>query len=164
MRRSLRVYLGCGLSVLLLVMAILAGCSSTPAPTKAPTAAPAPAPAPPQVIKVKFSTYLVPAPYAQSIATDWWASEIKKRTNGLVDISLTYGGALTKSGEELEQIKSGLIDTSWLLSMSFSSMVPLSNFGWALPFAPGDPTIVAKAATKVYQSVPALTDEVMKYN
>ena len=146
--------------------------TSAPAPTAAPAATQAPAPttAPPaasdgEVFELKYSSPLSPPPFLISEVQKWWADEVARRSNGrIVWTDFYWSGALTKAGETLEAVQVGLADAGMVALPYYPGKLPLGNWTYAVPFGPGDPSLILSAAQRLYDEVPALREEVEAYN
>jgi TRAP-type C4-dicarboxylate transport system substrate-binding protein len=94
---------------------------------------------------------------------DWWAKEVEKRTNGAVKFKLFWAGSLVKATEELDAVKSGLIDFAPVTVGDYSSKLPLANLFYSIPFGPDQET-VAKIVDVLYNEFPAMRHEIEQYN
>ena len=62
--------------------------------------------------------------HAGSQVDKWWAEEIKKRTNGEVEIKLFFGGALGKAQENLPLLQQGALDMAMMSPGYFPAQLP----------------------------------------
>lgn len=62
--------------------------------------------------------------HAGSQVDKWWAEEIKKRTNGEIEIKLFFGGALGKAQENLGLLQQGAIDVAMMSPGYFPAQLP----------------------------------------
>lgn len=112
-----------------------------------------------------------PADASIWIATmrDFLAPEIAKRveqkTGHKIEWVNAYGGAVCKLGECLEAVESGLVDIADLHVPFEPTKLMAHNFPYFVPFGTPDPVIAARAARKVYDTVPDLKKMLeTKYN
>lgn len=103
-----------------------------------------------------------PADAAVWISTmrDFLAPEIAKRveqkTGHKIEWVNAYGGSVCKLGECLEAVESGLVDIADLHVAFEPTKLMAHNFPYFVPFGTPDPVIAARAARKVYDTVPDL--------
>ncbi len=99
---------------------------------------------------------------------DFFAPEIAKRveqrTRHKIEWVHAYGGALCKLGECLEAVESGLADVADVVSTFEPTKLMAHNFSFFVPFGATDPLLAARAALKVYDTVPDLKKILDKYN
>lgn len=100
---------------------------------------------------------------------DFLAPEISKRveqrTGHKIEWTNAYGGSLCKLGECLEAVESGLIDVADLQVPFEPAKLMAHNFSYFVPFGSPDPEVAARAARKVYDTVPGLKKTLeQKYN
>lgn len=112
-----------------------------------------------------------PADAAVWITTmrDFLAPEIAKRveqkTGHKIEWVNAYGGSVCKLGECLEAVESGLVDIADLHVAFEPTKLMAHNFPYFVPFGTPDPVVAARAARKVYDTVPGLkTILETKYN
>jgi TRAP-type C4-dicarboxylate transport system substrate-binding protein len=90
---------------------------------------------------------------------DFFAAEVAKRAEKAghkIDWVSAYGGSVCKLGECLEAVESGLLDVGELQVPFEPTKLVAHNFGYFVPFAAPDPVQAARAARKVYDTVPGL--------
>lgn len=122
-------------TVVIAISLILSACAK-PAPPPAPappTPAPAPTPAPPpkppmEPVTLMFngSIYRPATVYGETIL--WFCDEVTKRTDGLVKFEHVWAFALTKPGEEIDAINTGLSDLTFFPAVYYPSRLFLYNF------------------------------------
>jgi TRAP-type C4-dicarboxylate transport system substrate-binding protein len=100
---------------------------------------------------------------------DFMAPEIAKRvaakTGHKIEWVSAYGGSVCKLGECLEAVESGLVDIADLHVPFEPTKLMAQNFPYFVPFGTPDPVVAARAARKVYDSVPELKKMLeTKYN
>jgi TRAP-type C4-dicarboxylate transport system substrate-binding protein len=91
---------------------------------------------------------------------DFLAPEIAKRveqkTGHKIEWVSAYGGSVCKLGECLEAVESGLVDIADLHVAFEPTKLMAHNFPYFVPFGTPDPVVAARAARKVYDTVPDL--------
>ena len=102
-----------------------------------------------------------PADAAVWITTmrDFLAPEIAKRVEKIghkIEWVNAYGGSVCKLGECLEAVESGLVDIADLHVAFEPTKLMAHNFPYFVPFGTPDPVVAARAARKVYDTVPDL--------
>lgn len=68
-----------------------------------------------QVIKLKAANYL-PVTHKMSLLTEWFCEEVKKRTNGRVEIAYYPGGTLLTPVKMYDGVLSGIADIGFPIS------------------------------------------------
>ncbi|MCI0500086.1 MAG: TRAP transporter substrate-binding protein DctP [Planctomycetales bacterium] len=149
----------------LVIMALgMGGCTKKTEPAApsqeqpAPPATPAQEPAQPvaapseAAIKLSYSIFFPPT-HIQCKTAETWAEEIKKRTNGKVEITLYPGGTLTKAPQVYEGVVNGVSDIGMSCFAYTPGQFPLLE-GLDLPL--GYPT--GTAATQIANEM------IAKYN
>lgn len=94
---------------------------------------------------------------------EWWASEVEKRTSGAVTFRLFWAGSLVKAKDELESLRSGLIDLAPVTVGDYPSRLPMANVFYAVPFGP-DQEVAGKIADTLYNEFPAMQKEIEQCN
>ena len=90
----------------------------------------------PAVAKVKLrANSQWPETHSGSQVDKWWAEEIKKRTNGEVEIQLFFGGALGKAKENLELLRTNAIDIAMMSPGYFPAQLPMHAAPNSIPMA-----------------------------
>ena len=87
----------------------------------------------------------------------WLGSEITKRTNGRVTFKYAWSGAMTRGGQELDSVKSGLSGIINVPVALYADKLPLTNFTNAIPFS-------MEGAEKKYPIFRKLFDEFPQFN
>lgn len=100
-----------------------------------------------------------PETHAGSQVDKWWAEEIKKRTNGEVDIQLFFGGALGKAKENLELLRSGAIDIAMMSPGYFPAQLPMHAAPNSIPMAMESVDQATELMERLMDEVPELEDE-----
>lgn len=100
--------------------------------------------------------------------SDYFCKEVVKRvnerTNYRLELSEHWAGSVAKLGEELESAEIGLLDMAGIIVPFEPTKLYLHNYGYNIPFFPGDPKVNARINTKLYREFPALKNEFRKYN
>jgi TRAP-type transport system periplasmic protein len=65
----------------------------------------------------------------------WFGNEVTKRTNGQVTFRYAWSGAMTKGGQELDSVKSGLSGIVNVPVALYADKLPFTNFSNAIPFS-----------------------------
>jgi TRAP-type C4-dicarboxylate transport system substrate-binding protein len=75
-----------------------------------------------------------------------------------------WGGSIAKLGEVLEAIESNLLDLGYIVYVFEPSKLMLQGMTYRMPFQSGDPILVSKATTYVYNKYPQFKRDFLKYN
>ncbi len=130
---------------------------------------PSPAPAAAkEVIKLKIGS-------GHPLATDWikftsdfFCKELVKRVNERtkykLELSEHWAGSVAKLGEELESAEIGILDMAAIIAPFEPTKCYLHNWGYNIPFLPGDPRMAGRIVLKLYKNFPVFSDELKKYN
>ena len=108
-------------------------------------------------------------------ATDWvrflsdffckeTVKRVDQRTNYRLELAEHWGGSVAKLGEELEAVEIGILDMAGVITPFEPTKLYLHNYGYNIPFFPGDARIASRINQKLYKNIPALKDEFKKYN
>lgn len=124
-------------------------------------AATAPAPAKAEAeFKLRYSD-LGPPRGSRPEAMMWWADEIKKRTNGRVEIEFFWSQSLVKAKDTMKAIGSGLIETGTVLGVYTPADVPVWNIG-NVPFLFRDNWVGMRSMAELRKMRPELELEAQK--
>lgn len=132
MKRYLTVVL-----VVVTIALIVAGCapSQTPAAPTTPATSPAATPTPAKSIELKLAT-LWPKHAANTVA-EWYTTELEKRTQGRVKMTV-YPGTLGTAGELIGNVQKGVADIGVVFPSFSAGQLPMWDvFGVPLLFGPG---------------------------
>lgn len=88
----------------------------------------------------------------------WWADEIKKRTNGKVQIKFYWSQSLVKAKETLKAVGAGLVDTGTVLGLYTPADLPIWNLSNA-PFGGRDPWVGMRTWQDLRKESPELQKE-----
>jgi TRAP-type C4-dicarboxylate transport system substrate-binding protein len=97
--------------------------------------------------------------FAGSKVDMWWADEIKKRTNGEVEIKLFFGGALGKAQENLPLLQEGAIDIAMMSPGYFPAQLPFHAAPNSIPMAMSKVDEATELMERLMAEVPAFDDE-----
>ena len=115
--------------VILVIITVIMGCSTpSPAPAPAPTPKPDQAPPPASVkpIEMKIFNHEPPGSFLNQMF-DQYIKEVEKRTDGRVKLTNYPGQTLGKLPDQWEMLKSGVGDISWVFSIFYKGVFPLSD-------------------------------------
>jgi TRAP-type C4-dicarboxylate transport system substrate-binding protein len=87
----------------------------------------------------------------------WFGSEVTKRTNGRVTFKYAWSGSMTKGGQELDSVKSGLSGIVNVPVALYADKLPFTNFSNGIPFS-------MEGAEKKYPIFRKLFDEFPQFN
>ncbi len=154
-----RLYL---LAVTLCVVTLLIFGCATPTPTQAPTQAPTPTPTQtPVELKLAFHATTGNA-LADSI--EWWASEVEKRTNGMVKTKIYYGGSLVGATEMLDAARMGTADLATIINVYFLDAIGLSLYYDPVPFEPTHCVDFVEPSWKLFDEFPEMGQQFLNAN
>ena len=86
-----------------------------------------------QEIKLKFSHLVPPSHIQHANVIVPWVEEVKRRTNGRVEITVFPGASLCKPAQQYECAKSGIADIAWAVTGWTPGRFPLTSV-LELPF------------------------------
>lgn len=89
---------------------------------------------------------------------------VKEKTGHTVVFTEAYGGTVAKPNETLSAVDTGLLDIGILCVCFELSRMSLNNFPYWVPFGPPSSEVANRAARKVYDEYPQLTDNLKKQN
>lgn len=93
----------------------------------------------------------------------FFGDQVEKRTNGLIKFTYVWSNALTKSGEEVDAVNTGLCDIVNLVPGFYPKKFYLQSVNKGVAFVlPPDLNIRAEVLRKIYKQVPALEQELEK--
>jgi len=110
------------------------------------------------------ATCNVPATQPPARAMKYWGDLITKRTNERINFRYFWAGALTKAGEELEAVQSGMANVGFYAMGYYPSKMVLNGVSYVVPFNPPDPRLLFKIYEKLAKEVPELGAELEQYN
>ncbi|GLQ36168.1 hypothetical protein GCM10007939_24520 [Amylibacter marinus] len=100
-------------------------------------------------VNLKYHAFTGKGP--SNLAVRWWMDEVEKRTEGKVDFTRIFGGALGKLSGQPENIKVGAFDLGEFSPVYNPGLFPLANVT-SLPFMSDDPLAHAKAGHELFKS------------
>lgn len=105
-----------------------------------------------ETYNLKFASYIGKGA-AQSKAIEWWADEVKKRTDGRVRIRIFYQGALLPAADIMKGVGEGRADLGYVANAYHPAELPLSSVV-GVPFI----TSNAEAQMRTFQELYAHND------
>ena len=158
MKRLLYIFL----SLTLVLVFILSGCSSTTSTPPATTTAPAMEP-----ITLKFNGAQFGANDVPGQTYNWFCNTVTEKTKGLIKFQYVGSNSLTKPTEEITALQNGLVDVGGFSLVYYAAPFYVnSGFTRAVPFDIIDIPTAAKAAYDLYYNnaatSKALNDEFTK--
>ncbi len=112
--------------------------------------------------KLRYSD-LGPPRGPRAEAMKWWADEIKKQTDGQVEIEFFWSQALVKGKETMKAVGSGLVDLGSILGVYTPADVPIWNLANA-PFGGRDAWVGMMTWQQMRKELPELRKETEKKN
>jgi TRAP-type transport system periplasmic protein len=100
-----------------------------------------------------------PAATAGSKVDQWFADEVKKRTNGAVDVRIFWAEALGKANENLRLMQSGAIEMAAMSPGYFPSQLPFHAAPNSIPMALGSVRQASQLMDRFMKEVPAFQAE-----
>lgn len=101
---------------------------------------------------------------AQSISTQWFVDEFKKRTGGKSEIQMFWGGSVAKDREIPDFLSGGAADMGDIITPYFPDKFPLNNtVGYFIP-QPHSTIEIAGMMEYWHRAYPQFDEEMKKYN
>jgi TRAP-type C4-dicarboxylate transport system substrate-binding protein len=121
--------------------------------------------APAQAVTLKWITFKPQnAGDAQSISTQWFVDEFKKRTGGKSEIKMFWGGSVANDKEIPDFLSGGAADIGDIITPYFPDKFPLNNaVGYFIP-QPHSTIEIAEMMEYWYRVYPQFDQELAKYN
>lgn len=121
-----------------------------------------------EVIRLRIGAGHTPAS-GQWIKTtsDFFMPEVNKRLEGTkyrIEWIAGWGGSIAKLGEVLEAIETNLLDIGYIVYVFEPSKLMLQGMTYRMPFQSGDPLLVSKASSYMYEKYPQFKEDFHKYN
>lgn len=85
----------------------------------------------------------------------WWIDEVGKRTDGRVEITPVYNGALAKVTETLDAVRDGVVPMGIALASFMSGVIPALGYVEMIGGLPSEPADTSKALTEIWPDVTA---------
>ena len=174
--------------VMVMVIALIAGCSppqvteparpptpaapAAPAPAPIPAPIPAPTPAtpttPPQTpqptvtkpIELRFATPVPETGGKHIHGHAPWAKRVEEATNGRVKMILYPGGSLAAEKDMFDAVVGGITDIGWFDAAMAAGRFPLTTGVYSMPGAGiGDATIASWVIWNLYKNTPEIQAE-----
>lgn len=120
---------------------------------------------PAQAVTLKWITFKPQnAGDAQSISTQWFVDEFKKRTGGKSEIQMFWGGSVAKDKEIPDYLQGGAADMGDIITPYFPDKFPLNNaVGYFIP-QPHSTIEIAEMLEYWHRVYPQFDDELKRYN
>jgi len=115
-----------------------------------------------QALELRYSD-IGPPRGPRADVLQWWAEELKTRTNGDITVKFFWSQSLVKGKETLKAVGSGLVDAGTVLGIYTPAELPIWNLANA-PFGVQDPWVGMRTWQELRETVPALRDETQKRN
>lgn len=100
-----------------------------------------------------------PANTAGSKVDQWFADEVKKRTNGEVEIRIFWSEALGKAGENLSLMQSGAVEMGAMSPAYFPKQLPFHTAPNSIPMAMDSVKQANVLMKRLLAEVPAMQEE-----
>lgn len=116
-----------------------------------------------KVFKFKFAD-MCPSGSTMAKSGQWWASEVDKRTGGRVKVECYWGGSLIGGYEQLNSVKSGIIQVTPYYSGFHPDLAPLPSIALFPMINRGTLKEAMGASDEWYRTEPAIATEFKKNN
>ena len=113
---------------------------------------------------VRFASSSPPPPALIARGFDYFQRRATELSGGKITFENYWGGSLLKGGELLEGVKTGVADMAIGLPVLTPTLTPLGAFNFAFPFRTEDPALVINVMRKIYETIPALQEEMAQHN
>lgn len=152
--------------VLVSVVALGTACGSGAAPASQATPPKAATGAASQVqpVTLTFASQDPGPQSAQPKAFVYFAQQVEKQTKGKVKVKIYWGGSLVGGGSALTGVQNDTADSAQVIAPYFPGQLPLWSVANAVPFAGLTPPQALKVARGMLSQVPALRQELGKFN
>jgi TRAP-type transport system periplasmic protein len=91
-------------------------------------------------------------------ALKWWAEELKKRSDGRIEIEFFWGQSLVKAKDNLKALGSGLVETAQLIASYTPAELAVWNYA-SVPFGLNDEWVGMRAWFEMHQVAEELQKE-----
>ena len=101
------------------------------------------------------------------VIEDFYMPEVDARlenTGYKIEWIPAWGGSVAKLGEVLEAIETNLLDIGYIVYVFEPSKLMLQGMTYRMPFQSGDPLLVSKASSYLYEKYPDFKNDFNKYN
>jgi len=85
------------------------------------------------------------------------AKRVHERTYYDIEWNMQWAGTVSKLGETLEAVETGLADMGAVVTAFEPSKLLLSQYCYYTPFGPSDPLLAARASIKLYDDIPEMS-------
>lgn len=105
-----------------------------------------------------------PAGWAQTDVDQWWADEIRERSNGQIRINMMWAGAGGAPGEILRLVSSGAVDMGAVPPAYYPDDLPLTSAPNALPLTFRENQTAIDVINGIVEEVPEVREELRDNN
>lgn len=119
---------------------------------------------PGKVYKIRLAEFYAPNGGGLAKAGRWWADEVEKRTGGRVKIETGWSESFGKVAELPDLVRSGAVEMAAIAPGYYPKQMPLWNILSAVPFATTEPAITERVVWELYDTFPAMQEELKKNN
>lgn len=113
-------------------------------------------------VTIRFASYL-PEAAPQSKAVKWWADEVKKESNGRINVRLFFASSLVPVTDGLPAVGQGRADMALVVTFQHSRELPMTTIS-ELPFVSSNPVAAQVALKEMYDTFPPFTEEFNRSN
>ena len=110
-----------------------------------------------ETFKLRWSDIGPPrGPRAEALM--WWADELKKRSDGRIEIEFFWGQSLVKAKDHLKALNSGLVETALVISNYTPAELPLWNYA-TVPFGIDDEWVGMRTWFEMATTTPEFVEQ-----
>ena len=96
-------------------------------------------------------------------ALKWWAEELKKRSDGRIEIEFFWGQSLVKAKDNLKALGSGLVETAQLIASYNAAELAIWNYS-SVPFGINDEWVGMRTWFEMMTTTPEALEEAKRNN
>lgn len=112
-------------------------------------------------LKLRMAHFL-PANFPGPIVDQWFADEVKKRSDGNITIQIFWAGSLGRATEMLDMVASGSVELATTNPGYFPNEMPLFSIFQGIPFVFDSHEQAVEVTHNLYQNNEALIDEMTR--
>ncbi|MCL1486168.1 MAG: C4-dicarboxylate TRAP transporter substrate-binding protein [Marinobacter sp.] len=116
-----------------------------------------------QARELSYASASPPTDTGINEALNWWAEELKERTDGEVTVNVHYMGSLVKLKDAVEGVSSGVADAGYVIPAYSKARMPLHYLA-TTGVGSGDQYVVMEAWRRMYDKFPQLNEELDRNN